>query len=56
MALGVISWPTNVVAKLSAIANIHNYRRLLMAMEVHGELGRDMDCFIRERVRLFQDR
>jgi len=28
VALGVISWPTNVVAKLSVIAKIHKYRRL----------------------------
>jgi len=63
VALGVISQSTNIVAKLNAIAKIHKYRRfheghhfILMAMEVHGKLGCDMGCFIRECVRLFKDR
>jgi hypothetical protein len=63
MALSVINQPTSVVANLSAIVKIHKYKRLheghhfiLMAMEVHGAPGWDMDCFIRECAHLFQDR
>jgi hypothetical protein len=63
MALSVINQPTNAVAKLSIIVKIHKYKRfheghhfISMAMEVHGTLGRDMDCFIRECARLFHDR
>ncbi len=50
----VINQPTGVVTKLSAIAKIHKYKGLheghhfiLMAMEVHGVLRHDMDCFIK---------
>jgi hypothetical protein len=56
----VISRLVNVVTKLSAIAKICKYRGLheghhfiLMAMEVHGTLGRDMDRFIKECVHIF---
>jgi hypothetical protein len=47
MVINVISQPTSVVAKLSAIAKIYKYRRfherhhfLSMAMEVHKSPGR----------------
>jgi hypothetical protein len=63
MALSVINRPIGVVAELSAIVKIHKYIKLQeghhfisMAMEVHGAPGRDMDCFIRECVRLFHNR
>jgi hypothetical protein len=48
--------------ELNAIAKIHKYKKfhekhhILMAMEVHGAPGCDMDCFIRECARLFHDR
>jgi hypothetical protein len=63
VALNVISWPTCVVAELSAIAKICKYRGLHvghyfipMAMEVHGALGRDMDHFISECTHFFHNR
>ncbi len=63
MASSVINRPTSVITNLSAIVKIHKYRGLHkghhfipMAMEVHGAPRRDMDCFIRECARLFQDR
>jgi hypothetical protein len=63
MAMNVISWPTNVVVKLSAIAKIHKYKGfheghhfIPMAMEVHDTLGRDMYHFIKVHVRLFHNR
>jgi hypothetical protein len=46
--------------KISAIAMIHKYKGLheghhfiLMAMKVHGALGHDMDCFIKECAHFF---
>jgi hypothetical protein len=61
--MSVISQPTGVAMELSTIAKIRKYRRLheghhfiLMAMEVHGALERDMDCFIKECVRIFHNR
>jgi len=63
MFSSVISWPIGAVAKLNAIVKICKYRGLHerhhfipMAMEVHGALKRDMDCFIKECVRLFHDK
>ncbi len=63
MVSSVISYPTNIIAKLSAIVNIRKYRGLheghhfiLMAMEVHGAPEHDMDCFIGECARLFHGR
>ncbi len=63
MALNVISQLVDAIAKLNAIAKIYKYRRfherhhfIPMAMEVHGTLGCDMDCFIRECARLFHNR
>jgi len=63
VASNVISQPTSVVAKLSAIINIHKYKRfhegqhfISMAMEVHGAPMHDMDCFFKECARLFHDR
>ncbi len=63
MASSVISRPVGVAAKLSAIVKIDKYKGLhekhhfiTMAMEVHGALGRDMNCFIREHAHLFHDR
>ncbi len=60
MALNVISRPTNVIMKLSAIIKIHKcigfhekQHFILMAMEVHGAPRRDMDRFIRECAHLF---
>jgi hypothetical protein len=53
----------NVVVKFSAIIKIRMYNGLhemyhfiLMAMEMNNALGRDMDRFINEYVRLFHDR
>ncbi len=49
--------------ELNTIAKIYKYKRfdeghhfILMAMQVHGALGCDMDYFIRESGRLFHDR
>ncbi len=49
--------------ELNAIAKIHKYKGLHvghhfipMAMEVHGTLERDMDCFVRECACFFHDR
>jgi hypothetical protein len=63
MSSSVISWLTNAITKLNTIAKIHKYKRLhegyhfiLMAMEVHSTLGRDLDSFIKECVRLLHDR
>jgi len=63
MISSVINQPTSVVEKFNTIIKIHKYRRLHegqhlipMTMEVHGAPRRDMDCFIRECVRLFHDK
>jgi len=63
MASSVITWLAGVIAKLSVIAKIRKYRELheghhfiLMAMEVHGAFGHDMDRFIRECTRVFHNR
>jgi hypothetical protein len=63
MASDVISQPTGVVAKLSAITKIRKYRKLheghhfiMMAMEVHDTPRCDMDRFIRECAHLFHNR
>jgi hypothetical protein len=62
MASSVISQPSGAIAKLNAIAEIHKYRKfheghhfILMALEVHGIFGHDMDHFIRECAHLFHD-
>jgi hypothetical protein len=63
MAMNVISQPTNATIELSTIAKFCKYKGLHeghhfipMAMEVHGTLGCDMDCFIRECAHIFHDR
>jgi len=63
MATSVINQLACVVAKFNTTAKIRKYRRLhkghhfiLMAMEVHGAPGHDMDHFIKECVHLFYDR
>jgi hypothetical protein len=63
MPLSVISRPTCVVAKLSAIAKICKYKGfhvghyfIPMAMEVHSALKHDMDCFIKACACFFHDR
>jgi hypothetical protein len=63
VVMSVISRPTVTIAKLNIILKIHKYRRLheghhfiLMAMEVHGTPGHDMDRFIRECVHFFHNR
>ncbi len=63
MVSNVINQPTSAIAKLSSIIKIQKYRGLyeghhfiLMAMEVHGTLGSDMNHFIRECACLFHDR
>jgi len=63
MISGVINQPTNVVAKLSVITNIHKYKGLheghhfiSMAMELHNAFRCDMNHFIKECARLFHDR
>ncbi len=55
MVSSVISRSIGAIVELNAIIKICKYRRLheghhfiLMAMEVHGRLGRDMDSFIME--------
>ncbi len=51
----VISQPISVAVEFNMIAKIHKYKGfherhhfILMAMEVHGALGHDMDRFITE--------
>ncbi len=63
VASNVINQPTNAVVNLNIITKIHKYRGfhdehhfIMMAVEVHGALGWDMDHFIREYAHLFQDR
>jgi hypothetical protein len=63
VVMNVINRLTNVITKLNTIVKIYKYKKIHeghhfipMAMEVHGALERDMDCFIRESVRLFHDR
>jgi len=63
MALNVISQPSSAIAKLSVIVKIHKYKGfheghhfVLLAMEVQGTHGCDMDRFIKECVRLFHNR
>jgi hypothetical protein len=63
MASNVISWLVGVVAKLSAIVNIHMYKSLYeghhfisMAMEVHDAPRCDMDYFIKECTHFFHNR
>jgi hypothetical protein len=59
----IISWPADVATKLSAIDKIYKYRKIHeehhfipMAMEMHNAPRRDMDCFIKESIRLFHGR
>lgn len=59
----VISWPTNAVVELNAIAKICKYKRfhegyyfILMAMEVHDTFEHDIGPFIRECVFFFHHR
>jgi hypothetical protein len=61
VASSVINWPAGAAAKLNAIVKIRKYRRLheghhfiLMAMEVHGTPGCNMDYFIKKCAHLFQ--
>ncbi len=63
MASNVISRLEGVVVELNAIVTIYKYKGLHeryhfipMAMEVHGALGHDMDCFIKECAHIFHDR
>jgi hypothetical protein len=63
MAMTIISWPTNVGAKLNIIVKICKYRRfhekrhfIPIAMEVHRAPECDMDCFTKECARLFHNR
>ncbi len=63
MASNVISRSANAIAKLNVIAKIYKYRGhheghhfIPMAMEVHGTLGRDMDCFIKECACFFHNK
>jgi len=61
VAMSVISWPTCVVAELSAITKIHKYKwlhegHIFIPMKVHGTPDHDMDRFIKECVHLFHDR
>jgi hypothetical protein len=55
MALSVINRPIGAAMELNAIAKICKYKRfhenhhfILMAMEVHGALGQNMDCYNKE--------
>jgi len=63
MVMNIINWPTSVVVKLNTIVKICKYKRfhkghhfILMAMEVHDALGRNMDRFIKECDHFFHDR
>jgi hypothetical protein len=63
VATSVISWPTSVVVKFSAIVKIHKYRRfhdghhfISMTMEVHNAPWCYMDHFIEKCVHLFHGR
>ncbi len=63
MVSNVINQPTSATMELNAIAKIRKYKRfheghhfILMVMEVHDALGRDMDRFIKESACLFHDR
>jgi hypothetical protein len=63
MVMNVISRPINAAMELNTIAKFHKYRGfheghrfIPLAMEVHGTLGCDMDCFIQKCVHLFYNR
>jgi hypothetical protein len=63
MVLNLISQPNGAAMEPNAIAKIRKYKRfhkghhfILMAMEVHNALGRDMDHFIRECARPFHNK
>jgi hypothetical protein len=63
MASNFINQPTNATTELNAITKICKYRGLheghlfiSRAMEVRDTPGCDMDCLIKECVRLFHDR
>ncbi len=63
MASSVISQPIGVIAELRAIIEIHKYKGfhqgqhfILMAMEVHGALGCNMDNFIMECAHFSHDK
>jgi hypothetical protein len=63
MTMSVISQLASVAMELITIVKICKYRRLheghhfiLMAMEVHGAFEHDMDCLIKECVRIFHNR
>jgi hypothetical protein len=63
MATNVISQPMDVASKLSANVKIYKYKGLhdahhfiLMAMEVYGAPGCDMNRFIKECASFFHDR
>ncbi len=60
VAMSVISQLAGPTPKLNTIARIYKYRKLherhhfiLLAMEVHGAPGNDMDRFIKEHVLIF---
>jgi hypothetical protein len=62
MATSVINQLASVAGKFNTIAKIYKYKGIhkghhfiLMAMEVHGALGHDMDRFIKECAHLFYD-
>jgi hypothetical protein len=63
MAMSVITQPIGPTLELNTILKIYKYKKLheghhfiLMVMEVHGALGCDMDCFIRECACFFHDK
>jgi hypothetical protein len=63
MVTNVINWLASAIVEVNAIARIYKYKMLheghhfiSMAMEVHGALRHDMDCFIRECACIFHDR
>jgi len=63
VAMSVISWLVGVIVEFNVIVKIRKYKGLheghhfiLMAMEVHGAPGCDMDCFIMDYVYLFHNR
>jgi hypothetical protein len=63
VAMSVISRLTSAIVELNVIVKIRKYKEIheghhfiLMAMEVHGALERDMDHFISECACLFRDK
>ncbi len=62
MTTSIITRLVGTIAKLNSNSKIHKYRKfhekhhfILVAMEVYGTFGHDMDHFIKKCVCLFHD-